>query len=221
MLQKIFISRNQKFPDRKNKENKIKDRVHYIWKCLCKEYGLIEGYTPLIITNTKEYPNEVARRLAILGYNTDVDSSAQALRGTNKVPIMMTSYHIDMDESNRTLPVLTGVFVMWDHIYPYMVNDNETEIDVKLRCIECKLRHEIGHVISMKRLFGGLTIDQYNSLDESIMMQNDEIKKSWHQHMTNEEWYRSYFTLPVESLANETAGITVDMLIDADDLLKS
>lgn len=198
-----------------NDFNDIAHRIQYIWAQLCAEYGISVACNPLILINSNDHQNALAERLAQHGCFGDVSNiGCNAYNQDNLSILFTTDFHLSII-NNTTVVSCVGVFGMADILWENMKYDNETEMDMKYRCIECYLRHEIGHILSMNAMYQGVSYNDYNSQRKVIKDLEDKVMSSWRIYCSPEEQMRNYFELPLEQIANRVSGVTTDMMIDA------
>lgn len=216
-LRKLIFSK-------RDRQEYIRENLNRIWNCLLAEYGLPLTTEFIIVDSYNLYPKEAARRLAALGYKTDSktdDEDDYKAKSENlDKPLMMTQFCYPVDETGVIVPKCVGVYCMWEGLYRYLKYDSKSELDLKFRCIECLMRHEIGHVLSMDWEYRGMTVTEVRSKIASIDEATDKLISSWEAGKSLEDQLRRYYQLPLEIWANESAHIDVDTLIDAYDILR-
>lgn len=207
-LKTLIFSNNKK-------QEYVKSNLYRLWDELMIEYGLS---TELILTNIKEYPNEVARRLATLGINTVPEKLDWYCSKNLTKPLMLTRYTY-ISEYGVIVPRCVGVFCMFDLLCEHFRFDSETEIDRKFKSVEYLLRHEIGHVLSLDVMYRGLTNAKASYLSDTLNKLECEKKDNWKKIRTIEEQLKDYFDLPLEYMANQCVNIETDEMVDAYKLL--
>lgn len=198
-----------------NNFNDIAHRIQWLWAQLCSEYGISVACHPLLLIESNNHQNALAERLAQNGCFGDVSNIGTNAYNQNNLSILFTTdFHFSIT-NNTTVVSCLGVFGMADILWEHMKYDNESELDVRFRCIECYLRHEIGHILSMQAMYQGVSYHDYQSQQKLIKDLEQKVMSSWRLYGSPEEQMRNYFDLPLEQIANKVSGITKDMMIDA------
>lgn len=195
--------------------NQVASQMQWIWGKLCEEFELNLEDHPLTILNTNQYPTSAARRLAALGYNVDPSTFECSIQDGNQ-PIFITSSHLLTNNVTKTTHYLcNGVYGMADFIMRCVENDGEAELPIKYQCLEILMRHEIGHILSMRKLFDNKTEEMSNALNREIEALNFREQSRWNTGDSRVQRMLNHYNLPLEALANTAVRITPQMCVDA------
>lgn len=204
---RAFLDSCPKYPDN------LKDTFQASWNKLCNQYGITD--VPLIFTTCENFVEDEARRLASLNITTAATSNVIGL-GNYAKPSMITGSNIGFENGHAKVTIL-GVFLFEDAILPRFY-EKQLNYD-KLAGVETIMQHEIGHVLSFRSKFDGLSIADYKDLKAWINKENSRIHELWDEDPSNRTML-SYYQLPLERWANDAVGIDDHDLIKAKMSLK-
>ena len=204
---RAFLDSCPKYPDN------LKDTFRASWNKLCQQYGITDA--PLIFTTYDNFVEDEARRLASLNITTDATSNVVGLGKYGK-PTMITGSNIGFENGHVKVTIL-GVFLFEDDVLPRFY-EKQLNYD-KLAGVETIMQHEIGHVLSFRSKFEGLSIADYKDLKAWINKENSRIHELWDEDLRNRTM-ESYYQMPLERWANDAVGITDEELVRAKMLLK-
>lgn len=115
--------------------------------------------------------------------------------------------------------VIPYITIFAETLFPLMVSESKEEFEYKLKALSIVMIHEIGHFISEARL-NGITVDAFSRMEEEAnVIQTEIINKMNGMHLPNRAKMLGYCSLPYERLANESVGLTADVLADAFEIL--
>lgn len=186
----------------------LKDVFQNSWKELCEQYSITD--VPLIFTTRENFVEDEARRLASLNINTAATGNVVGL-GNYAKPSMITGSNIGFKNGHVKVTIL-GVFLFEDNIFPKFY-ESKLNCD-KLKGVEAIMKHEMGHILSFKSKFDGLSIADYDDLKAWIAKENSRIHELWDEDPSNRTM-KSYYQMPLERWANDAAGITDEELVKA------
>ncbi len=186
----------------------LKDIFQNSWNELCEQYDITD--VPLIFTTRENFVEDEARRLASLNINTAASSNVVGL-GNYAKPSMITGSNIGFENGHVKVTIL-GVFLFEDSLFPKFYEQKLNS--EKLKGVEAIMRHEMGHVLSFRSKFEGLSIADYNDLKAWINKENSKIHELWDEDPSNRTM-ESYYQMPLERWANDAAGVTDEELVKA------
>lgn len=186
----------------------LKDIFQNSWNELCKQYNITD--VPLIFTTRENFVEDEARRLASLNINTAATGNVVGL-GNYAKPSMITGSNIGFKNGHVKVTIL-GVFLFEDSVFPKFY-EQKLNHD-KLEGVEAIMKHELGHVLSFRSKFDGLSIADYDDLKAWISKENSRIHELWDEDPSNRTM-ESYYQMPLERWANDAAGITDEELVKA------
>lgn len=186
----------------------LKEIFQTSWNELCEQYGITD--VPLIFTTREKFVEDEARRLASLNINTAATGNVVGL-GNYAKPSMITGSNIGFKNGHVEVTIL-GVFLFEDNIFPKFYEPKLNHD--KLEGVEAIMKHEMGHVLSFRSKFDGLSIADYDDLKAWIAKENNRIHELWDEDPSNRTM-ESYYQMPLERWANDASGITDEELIKA------
>lgn len=184
----------------------LKEIFQHSWNELCEQYGITD--VPLIFTTRENFVEDEARRLASLNINTAATGNVVGL-GNYAKPSMITGSNIGFKNGHVKVTIL-GVFLFEDNIFSKFYEQKLNS--EKLKGVEAIMKHELGHVLSFRSKFDGLSVADYDDLKAWITKENNRIHELWDEDPSNLE---SYYQMPLERWANDAAGITDEELVKA------
>lgn len=186
----------------------LKDIFQNSWKELCEQYDVTD--VPLIFTTRENFIKDEASLLASLNINTAATGNVVGL-GNYAKPSMITGSNIGFKNGHVKVTIL-GVFLFEDSIFPKFYEQKLNS--EKLKGVEAIMKHELGHVLSFRSKFEGLSIADYDDLKAWISKENSRIHELWDEDPSNRTM-ESYYQMPLERWANDAVGITDEELVKA------
>lgn len=190
--------------------------IRNIWIDILNEYSLSEKECPLILVEENFYHKALVDRRKMLNLPEPENTKDDEMKIKSTEELFSTHVYFKHDENEDTVNMtVLGVYGLIDRIYKYIEFDNHEERNIKFRCIEIMLRHEMGHILSWKHCYDNKTIGQFNEVHKVISERFQKDMEKWDFTATGEDMLRQYYNLPEESLANHFVGLSANEIIDA------
>ncbi len=149
--------------------------------------------------------------LTIYPYNDDrIPGWVRRING-----IAATSFNVSCNDNGIIYDIQSSIFIPMENVFKKF-------IDFNLNYYSCTeyfdmiLLHEIGHIIYARENFIGKTLNEVNEfdeIDEELRMRIPDLRKNASIY-TRTDWIKKYFSLPVESGANDSVGISIEDIIN-------
>ena len=189
------------------------DKLNNTWSSLQKKYNITDEF--MIVKSLDNFIYETNYKL-----KRDILDGIKRLKRTENM-FMANGGRVIIDKKTNKIEYRKGeTVILFEKLMSAFI-ENHDNLDNLLKFCEISMTHEIGHSLVNNETYVGMTVDEFDDYTNKIERNKDEVyKKLDNKDLTKDEYYHIYYEeIPAEKMANDRVGLTVQDMLDKENLI--